>query len=541
MNLLILSTLFLFPYFNLVAQPNIQWQHCDGGTDFEIATCVETTLDGGYIISGITNSNDGDISGNHGSYDISVIKVDYAGSMQWQKCLGGTDSEIGASPIMKSIVLQNLDSGFLVVGSTYSNDGDVSGNHSLPGYTDFWVVKLDLAGSIIWQNCYGGSYSEVAFSAIQDHNGDYLIAGFTDSNDGDVSGKHDTLNGSGHSDVWVIKINLTGDLIWQKCYGGTNKDEGHSIIPTGPGGYAVSGTTGSIDGDVTGNHGWTYDYWILILDSISNLVWQNCFGGHLNNQFNYVMDKASNGGFLLSGYTMYDIDDVSGFHGVPGGNSDNWTVMTDSLGNLMHQRCLGGLGSETGYCITQTFDGGNVVSGFTSSNDGDVNGNHSSFEDLWIAKLDTSFNIQWQKCLGGSSDENSSSILQSSDSGFIICGTTLSNNGDVQGNHGGSDMWLVKLSPDPLYIDDQLEPITDFTTYFNRIDESLYLTFSANENESIHVQILDLTGRTIISQLLKISAGYNKHKMYLSDFNSGVYFVQLETKNLNIIKKVLLN
>ena len=111
---------------------------------------------------------------------------------------------------------------------------------------------------------------------------------------------------------------------------------------------------------------------------------------------------------------------------------------------IQWQKSLGGLRDDKAYSIQQTSDGGYIVAGDTYSNNGDVSGNHGSW-DYWVVKLTSSGVIQWQKCLGGSSNDQASSIQQTSDGGFIVAGGTWSNDGDVSGNHGGEDIWIVKL------------------------------------------------------------------------------------------------
>ncbi|MGB4230357.1 MAG: hypothetical protein WBJ63_07370 [Bacteroidales bacterium] len=132
------------------------------------------------------------MSGNHGGGDYWVVKLDSSGTIQWQKCLGGTDNDEAKS------IQQTSDGGYIVAGETWSNDGDVSGNH---GIVDSWIVKLNSSGDIIWQKCFGGTDDDVAFSIQQTSDGGFIVAGGTWSNDGDMSGNH------GGSDAWVVKLN----------------------------------------------------------------------------------------------------------------------------------------------------------------------------------------------------------------------------------------------------------------------------------------------------------------------------------------------
>src|SRR5688572_15163162 len=176
---------------NLPAQPPIQWQKCLGGTDNDHAVSVQQTGDGGYVAAGYSKSNNGNVTGNHGDDDFMVLKLDGNGTLQWLKSLGGTAAE------QASAVQQTSDGGYIVAGYTLSNNGDVSGNH---GNEDCWLVKLNSSGTIQWQKCLGGTERDFANAVQQTSDGGYIIAGSTFSNNGDVSGNH------GNDDYWVVKL-----------------------------------------------------------------------------------------------------------------------------------------------------------------------------------------------------------------------------------------------------------------------------------------------------------------------------------------------
>jgi len=175
----------------------ILWQKCLGGTDYEDANSIQQTSDGGFIVAGGISSNDGDVSGNHGETDYWIVKLDGLGAIQWQKCLGGTDGEYALS------IQQTSDQGFITAGYTNSNNGNVSGNH---GTNDSWVVKLDGSGVIQWQKCLGGTNNDVAYSIQQTSDDGFIVAGYTNSIDGDVTGNH------GGDDSWVVKLSGTDGI-----------------------------------------------------------------------------------------------------------------------------------------------------------------------------------------------------------------------------------------------------------------------------------------------------------------------------------------
>ncbi|MDD1729368.1 MAG: hypothetical protein LUQ50_09895, partial [Methanospirillum sp.] len=298
----------------------LTWQRCVGGSEDEESYAMIQTSDGGYLMGGYSYSNDGDVSGNHGSADYWIAKFDASKNLQWQKCLGGTGFEVISS------IIQTTDGGYLAGGHSFSNDGNVTGNH---GKSDIWIVKLDASGNITWQKCFGGSEYELIYSVIQMSDGGYLIGGATDSDDGDVSGHH------GSRDIWVVKLDTSGNLVWQKCLGGSLHDVSYTTIQTTDGGFLVYGKTYSDDGNVTGYHG-GLDIWVVKLDSAGTLVWQNCLGGS-GLDYPYSVIQTTDGGYLVNGCSTSNDGNVTGNHG----NSDIWALKLDTSGNLVWQKYLG--------------------------------------------------------------------------------------------------------------------------------------------------------------------------------------------------------
>lgn len=422
---LIILYLSLFLVINIIGQPGIHWASCYGGSGWDNAKSIKQTTDGGYIIAGHTQSNDGDVSGIHGSFgdDCWILKLDNLGGIEWQKCLGGSGPETGFD------IQQTTDGGYIVANTSSSDDGDVTGNH---GDGDYWVVKLDVSGSIEWQNSFGGSNYDGARSIQQTSDGGYILAGATRSNDGDVVGNH------GEADYWLVKINGIGNIEWQKCLGGSGNDIAMSVQQTLDGGYFVAGYASSNDGDVLGNHG-EADYWIVKINGIGNIEWQNCLGGsdydtHGNAQ------QTIDGGFIVTGWATSIDGDITNSHG----GGDNWIVKLNNIGNIEWEKSFGGTDWDMGTSICQTTDGGYITAGKTKSNNGDVSGNHGN-SDYWIVKIGEYGNLEWQKCFGGSNDEDAYSIQQTTDGGYIVAGWSKSNDYDVQGNHGVDDFWIVKF------------------------------------------------------------------------------------------------
>lgn len=204
---------------------------------------VRQTADGGYVAAGFAN-------GPIGGSDYHIVKLNSAGTTQWQKYYGGTSVDVAAS------IEQTTDGGYVVGGTTNSSNTDVTQNN---GTDDYWVLKLNSLGNLEWQKALGGSTFDEGKSVQQTADGGFVICGKANSNNGLVTGNH------GAADFWVVKLDSAGSLTWQKSLGGSGTDWGQSIRQTIDGGYIVAGSTGSFyNGDVTINYG-DRDFWVVKL------------------------------------------------------------------------------------------------------------------------------------------------------------------------------------------------------------------------------------------------------------------------------------
>lgn len=432
----LLTVALLLICININAQtPVIEWHKCLGSNFSEYVKCVQTTSDGGFIVSGVSGGLDnGDVMGHHGfasGGDIWVVKLDKSGSIEWQKNLGGSDNEEGG------YVIQTPDGGYMVAGGGASRDCGVTGNH---GQHDFWVIKLNSKGDMVWQKMYGGSKSDIPSSISAGVDGSYYVAGTTESSDGDVTVNH------GAMDYWVIKIDAGGKLLWQKSLGGTDYDNASGIRATNDGGCVVAGTTLSSDGDVTGKHG-ANDYWVVKLDKTGNIQWQKALGGGMT-ELAECIQLTADGGYIVSGTANSADGDVTGVH-APG--FDAWIVKLDSFGNIKWQKCYGGSNNETAKYIQNTADGGYVFTGSSASTNGDITCNAGQ-TDVLVMKINNSGVLEWQKTMGGVAFDDAYCVQPLNDGSFIVAASTSSP--DIAGYHtpdGGIyddkfDYWVIKLS-----------------------------------------------------------------------------------------------
>ncbi len=222
----LLYALLLLLTMHIHAQEfDIMFQQCYGGSDWDGSKTI-LPYNNGFYLFGNTSSNDGDVSFNYGKTDYWLFQTDENGQIIWEKTYGGSDEDYPSN------MLPTPDGGFMLFGHTYSTDGDVVGNH---GDGDWWLVKTDSLGHILWSRCYGGSHKETASQLIYAHEGGYVMTGKTGSVDGDIS------HNNGMYDVWVVKVDWEGEIIWERTFGGSSIDYAHAIGLTADEGYIVGG------------------------------------------------------------------------------------------------------------------------------------------------------------------------------------------------------------------------------------------------------------------------------------------------------------
>jgi hypothetical protein len=477
----LVTFLFVISFLAVNAQPTLSWQKTYGGSNHEYTWKTIPVSGGGYAFVGFSESSDGDVSANHGGVDLWVAKIDAAGTIVWSYLYGGTEDEEGTD------IIQTADGGFMVVGWTDSQDGDVTGHHGTYG-SDFWVLKLTSAGALTWAKCYGGNDDDDdAAALVQSQNGNFYISGTTYSYDGDVSGNHGTYE----SDFWVIKVNAAGTLLGQKCVGGTEYEEGINMALTNDNGCVLTGRSYSTDGDVSGYHDGS-DMLVAKLDSSFNLAWANCFGGSETEEGNSIVQLADNS-YAALGYTStHNNGDITGHHGSQG-SDDFWLVRINTGGSLISAKCYGGDGDDQADGLKNTTDGGFVMVGLTNSTNGDVSGFHTGGwdPDIWVAKVDASGIFQWQRCCGGSGQDEAFNVFEEGSGIFVVTGFTYSADYDVTLNRGSADGWILKVTGSAGINENPDENLKVF--WPNPADDRIFVDASVfNE-----IKIYDLSGKLI--------------------------------------------
>lgn len=279
----------------LNALGEIQWQKTYGGTDADIASSILQTQEGGYIFLGFSDSTNGDHTESIPAAGDWVVKLSSNGTIEWQKTLNG-------SALIIKKIKKTLDNAY-IIGSSGTTANGTSVN------TDAIITKIDVQGNILFQENYGGSKNDLCSDIIQTDDLGFLVVGSSYSNDGDVSGHHAEVSGWETNDAWAFKINPLGEIEWQKSLGGSDGDSFDSIKKDSDGGYTLLGLTSSIDGDVTANHG-IWDAWMVKLDGLGIILGQKCFGGtSMDRGFNII---PTNDGYpIMVGASFSNDGDVT--------------------------------------------------------------------------------------------------------------------------------------------------------------------------------------------------------------------------------------
>ncbi len=349
---------------------------------------------------------------------------------QWALHYGGGDVDIPFTIKFTS------DGGTIVAGYTDSRGGDVSPQPNRD-YWDLWVLKLDKCGTIQWERSFGGTNYESARDIVQTSDGGYLVLGETNSTDGGVVAGY-----GGTKDIWLLKLNATGTLQWQRRYGGSGLDIGNHIEITSDGGFLIAASSTSNDGDIRGNHSTgTYTDGVLMkMDASGNIQWSRCYGGSKNEELFDI--EVINGTIFAAGFT----NSVDGDIPPDQKNYDMWLLAIDANSNKVLSKIYGGSQNDVAYCMTRGADGTLTLAGYTTSNDGDVSGARGG-QDYWIINVDQRGRLNWQRVMGGTDAEYAKTIITDRDSSYIVGGVTYSDDGDVANPLGDGDFWTIKLSP----------------------------------------------------------------------------------------------
>jgi hypothetical protein len=362
------------------ALAQMKWWRTYGGTDRDVGYSVQQTSDSGYIIAGLTYSF------GAGNFDVYLIKTSAAGDTLWTRTYGGTDDDRGYS------AQQTSDGGYIIAGFSEFLGAE---------WYDVYFIKTDANGDTAWTRTCGGTGVDAGRSVQQTSDGGYIIAGYTES------------FGAGNLDVYLIKTDASGDILWTGTYGGTGDDGGLSVQQASDGGYIIAGYTSSFG--VGGR-----DVYLIKTSVSGDTVWTRTYGG-TGDDGGLSVRQASDGGYIIAGFT----------EPFGAGDYDVYLIKTDASGDTLWTKTYGGTNNDYGSSVQQTSDGGYIIAGYTESfGAGNL--------DVYLIKTDASGDTLWTKTYGGTNNDYGSSVQQTSDGGYIIAGYTESFGA------GNLDVYLIK-------------------------------------------------------------------------------------------------
>jgi len=376
----ILLLILILPFISFAAYADVptSWAKIYDNSSCEYAQSVQQTSDGSYVVAGRTDS-----CGTDGS-NAWVLKLDTSGEVQWKKTYNDSDADSVSS------VQQTSDGGYIVAGTSY---------FFATYKANAWVLKLNSIGNVQWKKTFSGSNCYRASSIHQTSDNGYVVAGGTGSCDTDGS------------NAWVLKLDSSGSVQWEKIFDQGGTDSVSSVQQTNDGGYIVAGDTyyGSING-----------IWVLKLNSSGNVQWKKIYSVSDDDR-GYSVRQTSDGGYVVTGNT----------YSYSTGESNICVLKLDLSGNVQWQKTYSNSDNDRGYSVRQTSDGGYVIAGET-----DV---YNGIDGAWLLKLDSIGSVQWSKAYSISDYDSAYSVNQTSDSGYVVAGFAYSNSTNE------SDAWLLKL------------------------------------------------------------------------------------------------
>jgi hypothetical protein len=522
----------------------IDWERSYGGKHSELLFDALPTPDYGFILAGssISNKNGNKTDNNKGDLDYWVWKMDEKGELIWQKSLGGLGVDL-----LQSIQLTK-DGGFILAGTSTSNKG-LDKLADTYGDSDFWIIKLDAKGGELFQTTIGGSGQERLHSIMRCEDGGYIIGGSSSSDKTEMNEKTTddktckTEDSRGNLDYWIVKLDATGTIAWQKTLGGLYHDELKSIIPTKDGGYIAGGYSNSpISGDKTEDNIGTGDFWIIKLDDKGNILWQRTLGADGDDNLSALI-QTKDGGYIAGGNSNSSATDAKTKSN--GNGTDFWIVKLDSEGAITWQETYNYGRVDVLTSILENEDGTFLLGGYAQSESVQSSGisgqkalgkksDKEGINDYIALKINNKGEEIWSKTVGSKGDEVLKKLFETRDGGYLLAGTSTGEKSRDKGsNIGGSDFWVVKLKDNgkPEKVKTIVEALPNPATTFTNV----IVNYEYTEGTAT---VYDLAGRQLSQTKI---TGEHTIPIDLSKLPQGIYIVDIRTNNGQDGVKVIKN
>ena len=402
-----------------------------GGSDDDEANDIINTSDGGFMVIGSSKSNDGLIQNKMDlESDIILMKFDSDKSIEWVKNYGGSRDDRGQSVVEVSGI------GYALLGYSMSNDGDASRNE---GFHDNWVILIDSIGNIIWEKSYGFSGHDHAYNIIKTKDGNLFFNGFLDVTASRGLGSTEKVEKSikhGVGEFWCHKIDLDGNILWRKYFGGTNNDRSYDSIETADGDFIIVGSSESSDNDISSPKG-SYDIWVIKLSSNGDFLWERSYGGSKYETANSIIQSSDKKIHIL-GSTLSDDKDIS----FQMGSSDVYLLTIDSDGNLLSGQTFGGSNFDMGKKIEIDNKDNLWLTGYSRSLDFDLSFNKGK-NDAVLIQLSKNRILKKVLAIGAEGEDIANSLIHFNENEIIVAGYSDSRGDYFVENKGGKDIFLA--------------------------------------------------------------------------------------------------
>ncbi|MDK2950420.1 MAG: hypothetical protein PWQ77_85 [Kosmotogales bacterium] len=426
--------------FRTVYVPELLWQRCLGGSENESAYKVLQSKDG-YIIVGGSNSIDGNVNSSNkdGLSKGWIIKLDDRGYYMWQRSLG----EYGFDKFMD--IIETESGNYILTGISYY---DKSNNNDF----DIWIIEMDKNSYVIWQKIIGGKGDEAGYKILPTSENDFIIVGFTSSNDAEEYELH------GSYDFFAIRIDKDGKIKWQNNYGGSSYDYAIDIVETSDKNFVIAGNTRSSDCEIENFYSDNLnmenitinqrDIWLIKIDQDGEILWQDTLGGKGDDFATSILKDKNDDVYIIGSSNTINL--------TPGKKNDDYDIVVykiDGDGTLIYRKAYGDKSDNFVSGAFITSDDKILFTGRTES----IQNKPKGFEmgilgnvyindfDLIIFKINENGEILWERKYGGTGDDIGKDIIQLKDKSYLILGETSSNDGDISGNHGKKDILIMKI------------------------------------------------------------------------------------------------
>jgi hypothetical protein len=549
-----LLLLFLF-YSCLTHSQDILWEKSYGGLHADYLFDAQPTADYGFILAGssLSDKTGNKSEDNHGDLDYWVWKMDENGDLDWQKSFGGSGFDLLQS------IKNTKDGGFILAGTSNSPETPKGGignkKENCKGITDFWVIKLNAKGDEQWQKTIGGNGQDELLCAFQTSDGGYMLGGSSSSTlspqkditekgiidvKPDLAGKTEKCRGN--MDYWIVKLDNTGAVQWQKTYGGEYADVLRSMEQTADGGYILGGySNSSRSGDKTEVNTGIGDYWILKIDNEGKIEWQKTYGGNGDNQL-YVIHQTKDGGYIAGGNSN-STTQLSFKGGTVSNGTDYWVLKMDEIGDVVWSKTYNFGKVDILTSMVENEDRTFLIGGYAQSESDQgtkagmqllkVSGDKEGINDYIALKISDTGEELWKKTVGSKGEDILRKLIETRDGGYLLAGTSNSKSSkDKNSSIGGNDFWVVKLKDrqKPEEVKVNIEAIPNPVASFTNI-------IVGYDFEQGTASLYDLLGR----QLQHFEIDSRTVPIDLSKYPDGIYIVSIKTNvhtdGVKLIKK----